>query len=69
MKRIKLKQLRVGLDLSQEQMADKLAVSRSHYLLIESGKRIGSLKFWQTVQETFALPTEELHAIMYENLN
>ena len=65
-KRIKLKQLRVGLDLSQEQMADKLNVSRSQYAAIENGQRYGTLKFWRNLQETLVVPKGEVFEMMTE---
>lgn len=65
-KRIKLKQLRVGLDLSQEQMAATLDVSRSMYAAIENGQRYGTLKFWNNLQVTFAVPKQEVFEMMTE---
>jgi DNA-binding XRE family transcriptional regulator len=65
-KRIKLKQLRIGLDLSQEQMADRLNVSRSQYAAIENGQRYGTLKFWRNLQETFVVPKGEVFEMMTE---
>lgn len=65
-KRLKLKQLRVGLDLSQEQMADRLNVSRSQYSAIENGQRYGTLKFWNNLQMTLAVPKQEVFEMMTE---
>lgn len=65
-KRIKLKQLRIGLDLSQEQMADRLNVSRSQYAAIENGQRYGTLKFWRNLQETLVVPKGEVFEMMTE---
>jgi DNA-binding XRE family transcriptional regulator len=65
-KRIKMKQMRIGLDLSQEQMADRLNVSRSLYAAIENGKRYGTLKFWRNLQETLSLPKDEVFEMMTE---
>lgn len=65
-KRLKLKQLRVSLDLSQEQMADRLNVSRSLYAAVENGKRYGTLKFWHNLQMTLAVPKQEVFEIMTE---
>lgn len=65
-KRIKLKQLRIGLDLSQEQMADRLGVSRSQYAAIENGQRYGTLKFWRNLQETLVVPKGEVFEMMTE---
>lgn len=65
-KRIKLKQLRVGLDLSQEQMADKLEVSRSNYAAIENGKRYGTLRFWRDLQIKCNVSKDEAFEMMTE---
>lgn len=65
-KRLKLKQLRVGLDLSQEQMADTLGVGRSQYAAIENGQRYGTLKFWRNLQETHNVPKAEVYDMMTE---
>lgn len=65
-KRLKLKQLRVGLDLSQEQMADRLNVSRSMYAAIENGQRYGTLKFWNNLQVTLVVPKQEVFEMMTE---
>ena len=65
-KRIKLKQLRVALDLSQEQMAESLDVSRSMYAAIENGQRYGTLKFWKTLEVTHNVPKAEVYEMMTE---
>jgi DNA-binding XRE family transcriptional regulator len=65
-KRIKLKQLRVGLDLSQEQMADTLGVGRSMYAAIENGQRYGKLQFWKTLEITHNVPKEAVYEMMTE---
>ena len=65
-KRIKLKQLRVSLDMSQEQMADSLSVSRSQYAAIENGQRYGTLKFWKTLEVTHNVPKQDVYDMMTE---
>lgn len=65
-KRLKLKQLRVGLDLSQEQMADTLGVGRSQYAAIENGQRYGTLKFWKNLEVTHNVPPAEVYEMMTE---
>jgi DNA-binding XRE family transcriptional regulator len=65
-KRLKLKQLRVGLDLSQEQMAESLDVSRSMYAAIENGQRYGKLQFWKTLEVTHNVPAQEVYQMMTE---
>lgn len=65
-KRLKLKQFRVGLDLSQEQMAESLSVSRSLYASIENGQRYGTLKFWKNLEVTHSVPKQEVYDMMTE---
>jgi len=65
-KRIKLKQFRVSLDLSQEQLADALEISRSQYAAIENGQRYGTLKFWSRLQEKYNLPKAGVYDMMTE---
>ncbi len=65
-KRIKLKQFRIGLDLSQEQMADSLGVSRSMYAAIENGQRYGTLPFWSKLQITHDVPKQDVYDMMTE---
>ena len=65
-KRIKLKQLRVGLDLSQEQMAETLDVSRSMYAAIENGQRYGTLRFWEKLRITHNVSKESVYEMMTE---
>jgi DNA-binding XRE family transcriptional regulator len=65
-KRIKLKQFRIGLDLSQEQMADSLGVSRSMYAAIENGQRYGTLKFWKNLEVTHNVSPADVYEMMTE---
>lgn len=65
-KRLKLKQFRVGLDLTQEQMAEKIGCERGQYQGIESGSRGGSREFWQKLQAAFELTAEEVWGFMNE---
>ena len=65
-KRLKLKQLRVSLDLSQEQMAETLGISRSMYAAIENGQRYGRLPFWKNLEVTHNVPSHEVYEMMTE---
>ena len=60
MKNKGLVKLRVDHDLTQPQAAKLLGVSTSTYNFIENGKRRGSVKFWQTVQDAFMLNDGEV---------
>ena len=48
-----LKMLRVENDLTQEQMAVRLGVTRTTYCNIENGKSNGTMSFWLTVHREF----------------
>lgn len=59
-KRIALKQFRIGLMLTQQEMADKLGVSRLKYISIENGQRNGDYDFWSTFQRVFNVADEKM---------
>lgn len=69
MKRIKLKQFRIGLDFTQEEMAKRLRVSRVQYAQIENGKQLGKQQFWNNLQEAFNIPDSEMWAFMKRKEN
>lgn len=48
-----LKLLRVEHDLTQEEMAARLGVTRTTYCNVENGKSDGSSFFWLNVQREF----------------
>ena len=64
MKRTKLKQLRVGMDYTQEQIADVLRVSRAKYAKIENGQQDGEYNFWLKLQLSFGIPDSEMWDLM-----
>ena len=66
-KRLKLKQFRVGLDLNQAEMARKCGIDRASYSLIEQGKRAGSAEFWYKLSKEFDLSPEDVWVMLYEN--
>ena len=47
-------------NLTQQEMADKIGISKGAYSLIEQRKRIGSTKTWVKIQELFKLTDEEV---------
>lgn len=53
-----LKLFRVSQHLNQNEMAEKIGVSRVTYSLVENGKRGGNAKFWDNLQNTFNLTDE-----------
>lgn len=63
-KRIRLKQLRIGLQLTQQEIADRLHISPFSYTAIENGKRDGSQNFWSELQRAFQIPDGDMYALM-----
>jgi DNA-binding XRE family transcriptional regulator len=63
-KRIKLKQFRIGLDYTQEEMAEILRVSRVQYAQIENGRQLGKQQFWCNLQNAFDIPDSEMWELM-----
>lgn len=59
-KRHKLKVLRVKHDLTQQEIAKKLGCSVTTYNLVENGKRRGTPKFWNAIQQLFKLEDGEV---------
>lgn len=64
--RIKLKQFRVGLNLTQAEMAKSCEVALSTYGDIERGETDGSLKFWLNLMTNHELSPNDLCSIMFE---
>lgn len=59
-----LKVMRARRGLTQEQMAERMGWSRQYYAKAENGKSIGSIRFWQRLQEAFDVPDEEMWDIV-----
>lgn len=67
MKRIKLKQFRIGLDITQEEMAKRCGISRGVYSSIEQGRIPGQSIFWLNLKNEFNLSPTEVWEMQYEN--
>lgn len=63
-KRLNLKAFRASKDLSQSEMAEILGIQRTTYAAIEQGARQGSVTTWQTLQDAFEIPNEEMYSLM-----
>lgn len=62
---LNLKLFRVAHNLTQEEMADKLNVSRSVYSNIERGRNRGAdFRFWSNLQKAFNISNEEMFRLM-----
>lgn len=46
-----LKQARKAAGMTQQQLADKLRISLTHYQNIEYGKALGSIKLWDDLED------------------
>ena len=65
-KRLKLKLLRIRLDLNQTEMAKRCKVNRATYSLIELGKQAGTANFWLNLKNEFNLSPNEVWMMQYE---
>lgn len=65
--RLNLKLLRVQNNLTQEEFAEKVEVSRAMYSNIENGKANGSMGFWRNVQRAFEIPDEKMYPLMKDD--
>lgn len=64
MERRNLRLLRVANGLNQEEMAQRLGISRSNYCCIETGRQGVSMKVARKLKEEFAIPSEEMWALI-----
>ncbi len=63
-----LRQFRSDLGLRQEEIAEKIGVTRQIYGYVEQGKRMGTVEFWQRLQEVFSVPPNLLLVIQKSDL-
>lgn len=54
-------------DLSQQEMAEKIGISKGAYSLIENGKRVGSRRVWLKIQQLFKLKDDEVWKLQKNN--
>lgn len=59
----KLKTLRKGRKLTQQELSEKLGLSRATYSFVETGQRGGTHEFWQAIQDVFNVPDEDMYAL------
>lgn len=65
-KRLALKQMRIGLDLTQEEMAERMGVKRVRYQNVESGYRAGTIDFWQALQKAFGISDADMWRLLQQ---
>lgn len=58
-----LKEARVAVGMTQQQMADKLGVSLRHYKYMESGKIVGNVELWDTLEDITGIHQRKLREI------
>ncbi len=51
-----LKNARKAAGLTQQQAAEYLNVTRSHYQMMEQGDRVGSVELWDKLEDLFNIP-------------
>lgn len=59
-----LKLFRVKNHLTQQQVAERVGVSRQVYSKIERGVSQGNTNFWVTFQRCFNIPDEYMYSLM-----
>lgn len=59
-----MKQFRVGLDMTQEQIAAEIGYDRTNYVTVEQGKRDGTIAFWKALQRRFNIPGHTMWALI-----
>lgn len=65
--RTALKQFRVGVHLTQSEMAERTGVSRATYSFVERGERSGGAEFWRNLQTAFNVPDEQMYGLMKQD--
>ena len=64
--KIKLASFRLQHGLTQEQMAQKVGLTRANYSMIECGARHGSFEFWKRLQDAFNISDSDMWGLMNE---
>lgn len=65
-KRLALKQLRISLDLTQEEMAERMGVKPVRYQSVECGRRTGNILFWQALQRAFGISDADMWRLLQQ---
>ena len=58
-----LKNARKAAGLTQQQAAEYLNVTRSHYQMMEQGDRVGSVELWDKLEDLFNTHQRKLREI------
>lgn len=68
MERIKLKERRKALNLTQQQVADEIGMDRSYYVKIENGQRGCKMETWLKIAAVLKIPEGELIPYITEGI-
>ena len=68
MERIKLKERRKALNLTQQQVADEIGMDRSYYVKIENGQRGCKMETWLKIADVLKIPENELIPYITEGI-
>lgn len=68
MARSKLKRKRISLNLTQQEVADLIGITRSYYTEIENGKRGCKIQIWLKIAKVFDIPDSELIPYITEGI-
>lgn len=58
-----LKNARKAAGLTQQQAAEYLNATRSHYQMMEQGDRVGSVELWDKLEDLFNIHQRKLREI------
>ena len=58
-----LKNARKAAGFTQQQVAEYLNVTRSHYQMMEQGDRVGSVELWDKLEDLFNIHQRKLREI------
>lgn len=63
MTRKNLKEARQRAGLTQQQVADYLKIGLRYYKSLESGERLGSIEYWDKLEDLFKIHQRKLREI------
>lgn len=68
MARSKLKKKRMSLNLTQQETADLIGITRTYYTEIENGNRECKIQIWLKIAKAFGIPDSELISYITEGI-
>ncbi len=58
-----LKEARKAAGMTQQQVADLIGITLSHYQMIEQGDRVGAVDLWDKLEDLFNIHQRKLREI------